>query len=178
VKEGYVAKDAVTPVTQTTTTTTVDPNVVTPNYNPTEFKKVRFENIQVTHNQNYSTYGNCMKITGIADIPKGTGKTFQISTHFYYSNTTTQIGSLQSPMFADVNGYAAAGTILYSIPEEGLNNWAFEIYMPYTAFNTPVGSTVNGKYQTARTALYAIPTLFIDNFGYAKGEAISFYVDK
>ncbi len=180
VKEGYVAKDAVTPVTQTTTTTTTttDPNIVIPNYNPTEFKKVRFENIQVTHNQTHATYGNCMRITGVADIPKGTGKTFQISTHFYYSNTTTQIGSLQSPLFADVNGYAAAGTILYKIPEEGLNNWAFEIYMPYTAFNTPVGSYVNGQYQTARTALYAIPTLFIDNFGYAKGDAISFYVDK
>ena len=119
-----------------------------------------------------------MKITGIADIPKATGKTFQISTHFYLSNSTIQVGSLQSPQFADVNGYAATGTILYSIPEEGLNNWAFEIFMPYTAFNVNAGSYVNGQYQYTRTYIYAIPTLFIDNFGYAKGEPINFYVDK
>ena len=90
----------------------------------------------------------------------------------------SQVGSLQSPQFADVNGYAATGTILYSIPEEGLNNWAFEIFMPYTAFNVNAGSYINGQYQYTRTYIYAIPTLFIDNFGYAKGEPINFYVDK
>jgi hypothetical protein len=182
VKEGYVAKDAVTPTTQTTTTTTttttIDTNTVVPSYDPTEFKTIRFENIRVTYNQTDPTNGIGMKITGVADIPKGTGKTFQISTHFYYDNTTTQVGSLQSPQFADVNGYAATGTILYSIPPEGLNNYRFEIFMPYSAFNIPQGSYVNGVYKYQRTNMYAIPTLFIDNFGYAKGEAIRFYIDK
>jgi hypothetical protein len=180
VKEGYVAKDAVTPTTTTTTTTTTDPNtnVVIPNYNPTEFRNARIDNIQVVHNHNDPTYGNGMKITGIVDIPKGTGKTFQFSMHFYYDGTTTQVGSLQSPKFADVNGYAATGTILYSIPDDGLNNWNFEVFMPYTAFNIQAGSTVNGVYQRYRTNMYAIPTLFIDNFGYAKGDQITFYVDK
>jgi len=175
VKEGYVAKDAVTPGPETTT---VDPNIVVPTYDPTAFKKAGFEKIRVLHNQNDPTFGIGMKITGIVDIPKGVGKTFQFSVHFYYTNTTTQVGSLQSPQFADVNGYAATGTILYSIPEEGLNNWAFEVFMPYSAFNIQAGSTVNGQYQRVRTNMYAIPTLFIDNFGYSKGEAINFYIDK
>ena len=176
VKEGYVAKDAVTPSPQTTT---VDPNlVVVPSYDPTEFKKAGFEKIKVIHNQEDPVNGNGMKITGIVDIPKGVGKTFQFSVHFYYANTTTQVGSLQSPQFADVNNYAATGTILYKIPDEGLNNWAFEVFMPYTAFNIASGSEVNGKYQRLRTSMYAIPTLFIDNFGYSKGEKINFYIDK
>jgi len=177
VKEGYVAKDAITPIPETTTTT-IDQNIIVPSYDPTAFKKARFENIKVLHNQNDPSFGNGMKITGIVDIPKGVGKTFQFSVHFYYANTTTQVGSLQSPQFADVNGFAATGTILYSIPDDGLNNWSFEVFMPYTAFNITAGSYVNGKYQRVRTSMYAIPTLFIDNFGYSKGEAINFYVDK
>lgn len=184
VKRGYIARDYIEtnpdkPIDNTVTDNTPIDNTHVVDNNPTKIKTIKFDNIQVLHSQNHPTYGNCMKITGIADIPKGTGKTFQISTHFYLSNSTIQVGSLQSPQFADVNGYAATGTILYSIPEDGLNNWPFEIYMPYTAFNLTTGSyDANGKYQYTRTYLYAIPTLFIDNFSYAKGEAINFYVDK
>ena len=187
VREGYIAFDKQTKTTPDTRPdnrpdNTINNNVVVDNtkpvYDPTAFKKAGFENIRVLHNQSNATYGNGMKITGIVDIPKGTGTTFQFSVHFYYSGTTTQIGSLQSPQFADANGYAATGTILYSIPENGLNNWAFEVFMPYSAFNVQSGSIVNGQYQQARTSMYAIPTLFIDNFGYSKGEAINFYVDK
>jgi len=88
------------------------------------------------------------------------------------------VGSLQSPQFADVNGFAATGTILYEIPEDGLNNWAFEVFMPYSAFDIKSGTTVNGRYLQAKTNMYALPTLFIDNFGYAKGEPINFYIAK
>ena len=178
VKEGYVAKDAVNTATitkTTTTTTTIDPNV---NENPTEFETIKFENIRVTHNQTDPDHGNGMRITGVADIPKSMGKTFQISAHFYFTNTTTQVGSLEPPLFADVNGYAAAGTILYNIPDEGLNNYRFNIFMPYTAFNIESGSTVGGVYKRKRTYMYAVPTLFIDNFGYARGDKIEFYVEK
>jgi hypothetical protein len=131
------------------------------------------------HNQTDPTWGNGMKITGVANIPQGLGRTFQISVHFYFSNSVLQVGSLQSPTFADLNGYAATGTILYSIPEDGLNNWPFEVFMPYSAFNVQVGSYgANNVYQYKRTYMYAIPTLFIDNFGYAKGKQIDFYVDR
>lgn len=176
--EGYIAKDGktsnTTPTT-TPTTTTVD----TATTDPTKYRRADFYNIQVTHNQQHPTYGNSMKITGVANIPKGIGRTFQISTHFYLSNSVIQVGSLQSPQFADVNGYAATGTILYSIPEEGLNNWAFEIFMPYSAFNVATGAyDANNAYQYKRTYIYAVPTLFIDNFAYAKGNNIDFYVDK
>jgi len=178
VKEGYVAKDALTPNT-TTDTTPVITNPDTETFKPNDFRQAGFQNIQVLHNQNNPSWGSGMKITGIADIPKGTGRTFQISAHFYLSNSVIQVGSLQSPQFADVNGFAATGTILYSIPEEGLTNWPFEIFIPYAAFNVQVGSyDANGIYQYKRTYLYAIPTLFIDNFGYAKGDAINFYVER
>jgi hypothetical protein len=50
--------------------------------------------------------------------------------------------------------------------------------MPYSAFNIESGSTVGGVYRRKRTYMYAVPTLFIDNFGYAKGDRIEFYVEK
>ena len=53
-----------------------------------------------------------------------------------------------------------------------------ELFIPYSAFNVPVGSYTNNVYNPVTTYLYAIPTLFIDNFGYAKGEQINFYVSK
>src|SRR5258705_4885666 len=166
VKEGYIVFDKPSKPQETkpdntiienkpVDNTVIDNKPIIEDYS--QFAKAKFENIKVLHNQNHPQFGNCMKITGIVDIPKGIGKTFQFSVHFYYSNTTTQVGSLQSPQFADVNGYAATGTILYSVPDEGLNNWAFEIYMPYTAFNVQTGSYVNGKYQQMRTSLYATP---------------------
>jgi len=178
VKEGYVAKDAVNTAVITNTNnnhTILDQLRIE---DPTEFETIKFENIKVTHNQNDPANGNGMRITGVANIPKGMGKTFQISTHFYFSNTTTQVGSLQPPQFADVNGYAATGTILYNIPEQGLKNYRFNIFMPYSAFNIESGKTVGGIYLRKRTMMYAIPTLFIDKFGYAKGDKIEFYVEK
>jgi len=187
VAEGYIAYDKKTNVTPDTNPDTKPDNTVNNNvldnndktvYDPTQFRRAGITNIQVLYNQTDPTYGAGMKIVGVIDIPQGTGKTFQFSVHFYYDGTTTQVGSAQSPQFADVNGYAATGTILYSIPNEGLNNWRFEAFMPYTAFNIPVGGYVNGTYQYKRTTMYAIPTLFIDNFGYAKGDQIRFYVDR
>ena len=189
--EGYIAKDGktnnapdntdttTTIPTTTTTTTTIDTSVIDPTYDPKKFRKADFYNIQVVHNQSDPTWGNGMKITGVANIPQGLGRTFQISIHFYFSNSVLQVGSLQSPTFADVNGFAATGTILYNIPDDGLNNWPFEVFMPYSAFNIQVGNyNANNVYQYKRTYLYAIPTLFIDNFGYAKGKQIDFYVDR
>ena len=192
VQEGYIAKDQLTR-TNPDTNNNDDTNNNTNNNNnntvdtktidnttvdPTQYAKADLRGVQVQHNVTHPTFGNCMKISGYIDIPAGSGKTFQLSNHFYYYNTTTQVPSLQSPQFADVNGYAATGTILYSVPPQGLNNWYFEAFMPYSAFNIQQGSYVNGTYKYERTNMYAIPTLFIDNFAYAKGEAISFYVDK
>ena len=177
VKEGYVAKDAVNTalITKPNNTKILDELLIE---DPTEFETIKFQNIKVTHNQNDPEHGNGMRITGVANIPKGMGKTFQISTHFYNTNTNTQVVSLAPPQFADVNGYAATGTILYNIPAEGLKNYRFNIFLPYSAFSIESGKTVAGIYIRKRTMMYAIPTLFIDNFGYAKGEKIEFYVEK
>ncbi len=51
------------------------------------------------------------------------------------------------------------------------------LHLMYT-FNVQVGSNTNDVYNPVTTSLYAIPALFIDNFGYAKDERINFYVSK
>jgi hypothetical protein len=109
-----------------------------------------------------------MKISGYIDIPAGIGKTFQIGNHFFLSNSTQQTRSMMSPTFADVNGYAATGTILYSIPPQGLQNYYWECLMPYKAMELPFEITY----------LYFVPTLFIDNFGLAKADSVNFSVNK
>ena len=135
---------------------------------PSQYAKANLRGIQVQHNIMDNTYGYCMKISGYIDIPAGLGKTFQISNHFYLSNSTQQAKSLMYPTFADLNGFAATGSILYSVPAEGLKNYYWECLMPYKAIDLP--------YEV--TYFYFVPTLFIDNFGYAKGEAVNFYVNK
>ena len=136
--------------------------------NPTEFSKANLRGVQVQHNVMDNTYGYCMKVSGYIDIPAGFGKTFQISNHFYLSNSTIQAKSLMPPTFADVNGFAATGSILYSVPDNGLKNYYWECLMPYKALELP--------YEISY--FYFVPTLFIDNFGYAKGEAVNFSVNK
>jgi len=172
VREGYIAKDAITPNINTNTTTIPNNNTTVDNKplidNPQQYAKANLRGVQVQHNVMDNTYGYCMKISGYIDIPAGVGKTFQLSNHFYLSNSVQQAKSLMPPTFADVNGYAATGTILYSVPAEGLNNYYFECLMPYKAIELPYEITY----------LYFIPTLFIDNFGYAKGEAINFSANK
>ena len=145
----------------------IDNNAIVIN-DPTQFAKANLKNIQVQHNVMDNTYGYCMKISGYIDIPAGFGRTYQISNHFYLSNSTLQAKSLMNPTFADVNGFAATGTILYPVPEKGLNNNYWECLMPYKALDLPHEITY----------FYFVPTLFIDNFGYAKGEAVNFYVNK
>lgn len=170
VTEGYIAKDAVTPTTNTNVTpnnnTVINNNAVIDN--PIQYAKASLRGVQVQHNVMDNTYGYCMKISGYIDIPSGIGKTFQISNHFYLSNSVQQAKSLMYPTFADVNGFAATGSILYSVPTEGLQNYYWECLMPYKALELPLEITY----------FYFVPTLFIDNFGYAKGEAINFSVNK
>lgn len=170
VKEGYIAKDMFTPNVNTNiipnTTTVINNKPIVEN--PTQYAKANLRGVQVQHNVMDNTYGYCMKISGYIDIPAGSGKTFQISNHFYLSNSVQQAKSQMPPTFADVNGFAATGSILYSVPVEGLNNYYWECLMPYKALELPYEITY----------FYFIPTLFIDNFGYAKGEAINFSVNK
>ena len=184
VTAGYIAYDQPTKITPDTKPDTkpdntkpdnivdnnvIDNNVVDNNtYDPSQYAKASLSGVQVQHNVMDNTYGYCMKISGYIDIPAGFGKTFQISNHFYLSNSTQQAKSLMYPTFADVNGYAATGSILYSVPANGLKNYYWECLMPYKALELPYEITY----------FYFIPTLFIDNFGYAKGEAVNFSVNR
>ena len=178
VRYGFVAKDAVTP------NAPEDPHIVDnnnqgkeeeyidPYVNPTAFdEKVDFTSTDVEHNVSNPRdpgVGYNMKIEGRVDIPASYGKKFQIAVHIYSSATNRQVKSLMYPTYADINGYASGYTPVYDITEKGFRNGTWWIDIPYGAIQMPSG----------RNNFYAIPTLFVDNFGIAFGDRINFYVDQ
>lgn len=183
---GFVAKDATTenaivnnqqnnPQNIDTTLTTKNPEEHVINeddmyIDPTEFTKLDFKCTDVKHNVTVPEEPNLnyvMKLEGVLKIPPGQGKVFQVVVHFYDANTKRQVGSLMVPRFADVNGFAAAFTQQYSIPENGWDG-TWLVQLPYDAVNVPAGKSL----------LYGVPTLFIDNFGVSYGERVNFYLTK
>ena len=178
---GFVAKDAITEQTETIANNTKDPNTTNttpkeqeyinePKTNPTQFEDLNFKASNVQHNlriESDPNAGSAMKIDGLLDIPQNYGKKFQIAVHVYDATTHAQVGSLMVPQYADVNGYAAGFTPLYDIGEQGFHG-TWWVHIPYSAINAPPG----------KTDLYAIPTLFVDNFGVAFGDKIFFYITK
>ena len=181
---GFVAKDAITEQTQTVTnnnTNTEAPNTTNttpkeqeyinePKSNPTKFEDLDFKASNVQHNlriEGDAAAGYAMKIEGTMDIPQNYGRKFQIAVHVYDATTNTQVGSLMVPAYSDVNGYASGYTPVYDIGEQGFRG-TWWVHIPYGAVNVPPG----------KTDLYAIPTLFVDNFGVAFGDKIYFYITK
>lgn len=169
VSYGFVAKDATTPAH------TENTNTLTENYpdlnkaNPTTFDTIYFHKTNVEHNviiPDDSARGNAMKIEGRLDLPPGYGKKMQIVVHVYDSKTNQQVKTLIYPDYSDINHFAAGYTPEYDIPAEGLRNQKWWLHIPYGAIDLPLGTSY----------LYAIPTLFIDNFGVAHGERIDFSV--
>lgn len=142
-----------------------------PRDNPTAFDTINFHNGEVVHNVTIESdpgVGPAMKITGTVDIPPRFGKKFQIAVHIYDAQTGQQVKSLIYPTYSDVNGFAAKATPLYDIGQQGFRNGTWWINIPYKAIDLPRGTSY----------LYAIPTLFVDNFGVAHGEKINFWVRK
>lgn len=189
VRYGFVAKDAVTPGAEEIAKNnnnnnannnigdkidSLDQNInyVDPYDNPTAFdEKVDFNSTNVEHNvtsPNDPYAGYCMKIEGKLDLPAHYGKKFQIVVHIYNRETNQQVKSLKYPTYSDINGYAAAYTQEYDITENGFRNGTWWVNLPYNAIQMPRG----------RNNFYAIPTLFVDNFGIAYGDKIYFYVDQ
>ena len=183
VKYGFVAKDAASeknPNSQDNQQPTEDPNKG--NYDPnnnysntienhTQFEKIAFSSDNVDYdvkNPGDEKVGLNMKINGKVDIPASYGKKFQIVVHIYSTATDKQVKTLIYPDYADVNGFAASYTGKYDITENGFRNGTWYVYVPYSAIDMPHGQ---------KSYFYAIPTLFVDDFGIAKGEKISFYVD-
>ena len=181
VRYGFVAKDAVTPNAPTIADNN-DPNdndnskgqdekYVDPYDDPTAFEKVDFTSTNVEHNVSNPSdpgVGYNMKIEGRVDIPASFGKKFQIVVHIYSSETNQQVKGLIYPTYSDINGFAAGYTPVYDVGDRGFRNGTWWIDIPYSAIKMPSG----------RNNFYAIPTLFVDNFGIAFGEKINFYVDQ
>lgn len=189
VKYGFVAKDAFTEnpgtpneyttdnntnnnQTEYTNTTDNSDQYQVQNNDPTQFEEnIAFESNDVEHNvknESDPDVGFNMKIKGTVDIPAAYGKKFQIVVHIYSSATNRQVKSLRYPTYADVNGFAAGCTPVYDITSKGFRNGTWWIDIPYSSIDMPRGK---------RTYFYAVPTLFVDNFGIAYGDKIEFYVD-
>lgn len=181
---GFVAKDATTEQTDNTVLNNNNnpnnnPSQIThkeqerinePKDNPTQYENLDFKATNVQHNLSVPEEPDLrytMKIDGTVDIPANYGKKFQIAVHIYDANTNKQVASLMYPRFADVNYYAAGYTPLYDIGETGFRG-TWWVQIPYDAIDVPRG----------QTNLYAIPTLFVDNFGVAFGDRINFYITK
>lgn len=183
---GFVTKDATTQQTDNTTnnnnnnnTTNTNPSQITdkeqerinePKNNPTQYEDLDFKATNVQHNLTLPDEPNLryiMKIDGKLDIPANYGRKFQVTVHIYDAATNKQVGSLMYPRFADVNYYAAAYTQVYDIGQDGWHG-TWWVQIPYDAINVGQG----------QTNLYAIPTLFVDNFGVAFGDRINFYITK
>ncbi len=183
VKYGFVAKDAFTPndqnIANNNNNNTTNPGqqdrgkeetYPNPYDDPTSFEKIDFTSTNVEHNiknPDDPAVGLNMKIEGRVDIPASYGKKFQIVVHIYSSATHQQVKSLMYPTYADINGFAAGYTPIYDVTNDGFRNGTWWIDVPYDAISMPGG----------RNYFYAIPTLFVDNFGIAFGEKINFYVD-
>lgn len=182
VKYGFVAKDAITPNApenpQVADNNNPDPNApskeeayVDAKDDPNSFEKIDFTSTNVEHNVTNADDPNggfFMKIEGKVDIPASYGRKFQIVIHIYNSRTNEQVKSLKYPTYADINGFAAGYTPVYDVTEDGFRNGTWWVEIPYGAISMPSG----------RNYFYAIPTLFVDNFGIAFGEKINFYVDQ
>ena len=178
IKYGFVAKDAFTnnPDIATNNPNNNPPDNKTENNNnpyddPTAFEKIDFTSTNVEHNVKNAedpSVGYNMKIEGRVDIPAAYGKKFQIVVHIYSAATNKQVKSLIYPTYSDVNGFAAGYTPVYDVTPNGFRNGTWWIDIPYASIQMPSG----------RNNFYAIPTLFVDNFGIAFGERIDFYVDQ
>jgi hypothetical protein len=141
-----------------------------PRDNPTAFDTLNFHAKDVVHNipvEADPQVGPAMKISGTLIVPARLGKKFQVAVHIYDAQTGQQVKSLIYPEYADVNGFAAKATPEYDITENGFRG-TWWINIPYRSIDFPKGTSY----------FYAIPTLFVDNFGVGHGEKINFWVRK
>jgi hypothetical protein len=143
---------------------------INPRDNPNAFDTINFNHQDVQHNvmiEGDESKGKAMKITGSIDLPSKFGKKFQVAVHIYDAATNKQVKSLMYPDYADVDGFAAKATPLTDIGETGFRG-TWWINIPYRAVDFPPG----------QSDFYAIPSLFVDNFGVAFGEPIKFWIRK
>lgn len=165
VQYGFIAKDG-----YTGEGALQNPQAVNPT--PASADTIQFHQTNVTYNVTIDgepERGEAMKVEGTLDIPPGLGKKFQIVVHVYDAETGKQVKSLIYPDYADINHFAAGYTNEYTIDTEGFRDGKWWLHIPYSAIDAPPGVSVN---------LYAVPTLFVDNFGVSVGERIDFWLKK
>jgi C1A family cysteine protease len=180
-KYGFVAKDSYSGQVDTNNTTTTkkdqydenyyDNKPLNPNDNPNAFDTINFRSTNVQHNVENDfdpSNGPAMRVEGALNIPKDIGKKFQVVVHVYDAQTNRQVPTLIYPTYSDINHFAAGYTQELDVVS-GFKNGTWWIQIPYSALNIPPGQTVY---------MYAVPTLFLDNFGVAIGERIDFWVRK
>ncbi len=111
--------------------------------------------------------GPAMRIEGTLDIPARYGKTFYVLVTVYDKATNKPIKTKIYPDYSNVRHEVAGFTDAFKLDDERMKaQWW--LHIPYSAFNLPSG----------KVDLYAIPTLFIDNFGVKNGEQIDFWFEQ
>lgn len=111
--------------------------------------------------------GPAMRIEGTLDIPARYGKAFYVLVTVYNKETGKPIKSKIYPEYSNINHEVAGYTDAYQLDDERMKaKWW--LHIPYSAFDLPPG----------KVDLYAVPTLFIDNFGVKNGEQIDFWFEQ
>jgi len=111
--------------------------------------------------------GPAMKIEGLLDIPARFGKTFYVLVTVYDKATNKPIKTKIYPEYSNIYREVAGYTNEFQLDDERMKaKWW--IHIPYSAFDV-----APGKYD-----LYAVPTLFIDNFGVKNGQQIDFWFEQ
>lgn len=142
----------------------------TKNNNPLEYDNIDFHQNNVVYNvvnPDPNHKDQSMKIEGTIDIPAKYGKNFYIIVHVFDKETNQQVKSLIYPDYSDLNHGVAGYTNNIPLDDERWHG-KWWVHIPYTSMDLP----------KEKKNLYAVPTLFVDNYAVAKGERFDFWVDK
>lgn len=170
-KDGYTSPDVVADIKRDDRLIVDEEDLYTENKNPTQpDTAIDFRQSNVVYNvQNPDKAhpGAAMRIEGTLGIPPRYGKTFYVLVSVYDAASNKAVASKIYPEYSNIDRNVAGYTQPYSLDDERMKaRWW--LHIPYTALDLPPG----------RADLYAVPTLFIDNFGVKNGERIDFWFEQ
>ena len=154
-----------------------NPEVPTPKPQPKQ-PEARIEITGVDHNIYPGTNYIGMNVQIRYTLKGYAGNQGQIVLHFYFENGVVVDAGLSQ--YQDVNYKAAAGTQVFKIQEDDYSNYQFALYVPYNAFQIPMGqwNTYTGQYEYATTNLTMVADLFVNNFGVAQSLRVPFQISR
>jgi hypothetical protein len=131
------------------------------------------------HNQFDNSGIAGMIVTGTLTIPAGVQGNARIVISLQYQTGPAVEGL--SPLFRLASGQAAFGTPPLPLDGKGISGLTWQAFMPYCALGVPktklcMPVPTPPWVPPALSNLRAEPTLFIDNFGVAKGPSLNFFV--